>query len=238
MGFSFVGVVSIGDTLVVRSQRLSLRLSQRGIPARGSRLFLLLQNHCVLLLTWLLASLATMVTPMSVVVVERSFGEAALFEELEAAEGAVSWCLKQYDVRPIVSYLSADGLRMLCIYEAPDAEAVKGTQDRGDLPYDHIWSSTFFGNGLVMAPGGRETVVTQRAFEPPVGESTLKEMAMANAGCMRLYRVDHEYAALSLDGRRQFCLHSAPDTEAVRTANRVAKVEGFATWKASVHPAR
>jgi len=174
---------------------------------------------------------------VNIVVVERSFEQPVSFDELADKERQVGWCLEQHRVKPVVSYLSADRRIMLCVYEAPDADSVRETQSRGELPFDHIWSCEGFGNGLPLASTQAETVVVQRQFDPPITLAFLDEYAQRAAGCMRLYRVRHEYAGLSSCGKRQFCLFTAPDTEAVRHVGRDSGSEGFRTWKASIHPA-
>jgi hypothetical protein len=76
------------------------------------------------------------------VVVERSFAAPVRFEDIAAAERAKSWCLETHRVHPTHSYLSLDGRRMLCFYEAPDAEAVRASQREADMPVDGVWAGT------------------------------------------------------------------------------------------------
>ena len=78
---------------------------------------------------------------MSLVVVERSFEEPTNLPELQAKEDAGAWCLRARDVTFQYTLLSRDQRRMVCFYEAPDAEAVRHAQEKGELPYDRIWSA-------------------------------------------------------------------------------------------------
>src|SRR3970040_964899 len=63
---------------------------------------------------------------METVVVEHHF-ENRLFdiEKYKKAQLDGGWCLKQHGVHHLRSYLSPDKRRMICIFEAPDAEAVR-----------------------------------------------------------------------------------------------------------------
>jgi len=77
---------------------------------------------------------------MALVIVERSFEEPQVFDDLQAAESAVAWCLEQNSVTFLRSYFAVDRKRMICLYEAPDAEAVRRTQKEGGLSYTRIYS--------------------------------------------------------------------------------------------------
>lgn len=76
------------------------------------------------------------------VVVARSFASPVRFEDIEALERAKAWCLEAHRVTHTRSYFSLDGKRMLCFYEAPDAEAVRIAQREAAMPVDAVWSGT------------------------------------------------------------------------------------------------
>jgi len=44
----------------------------------------------------------------------------------------------------IRSYFSKDRKRMICEYEAPDAEAVRRLQRTASMPFERIWTATVF----------------------------------------------------------------------------------------------
>ena len=79
---------------------------------------------------------------MVTVVVEREFEVPQVFEELQAVEDANSWCLETHVVTFQRSYFALDGKRMVCVYQAPDAEAVRKAQDQAGLPYLRIYQAT------------------------------------------------------------------------------------------------
>lgn len=80
------------------------------------------------------------------VIVERSFAAPVRFDDIEALEREKGWCLAAHRVTPICSYVSLDGKRMLCFYEAPDAEAVRIAQREAAMPVDTVWA------GALIAP--------------------------------------------------------------------------------------
>lgn len=81
---------------------------------------------------------------MARVMVERKFEDSASFDELQAQEDGFAWCAEQHQVRFIRSYFSKDRKRMICEYEAPDAEAVRRLQRTASMPFDRIWTAHVF----------------------------------------------------------------------------------------------
>ena len=71
---------------------------------------------------------------MAVVIVERDFAEPETFEAINARGDRGTWCYELYGIRFAGAYFAADGRRMICTYEAPDAESVRMAQRRVDLP--------------------------------------------------------------------------------------------------------
>jgi hypothetical protein len=49
-------------------------------------------------------------------------------------------CFQLHRVRLLRSYLSNDRLRMVCLYQATDAESVRIAQRRAGLPPDRVWA--------------------------------------------------------------------------------------------------
>jgi hypothetical protein len=82
---------------------------------------------------------------METVIVERSFEEPMQFEEIQRAESDTSWCLEINRVKFLHTYLSSDGKRMICVYEAPDAEAVRRANTTAKLPFDRVYTATQHG---------------------------------------------------------------------------------------------
>ena len=78
---------------------------------------------------------------MERVIVERTY-DAPMSEDEVRKAAQEGGCSDLHRVFLRKSYLSPDGLRMLCVYEAPDAETVRQLQRSNGLPYDRVWTSS------------------------------------------------------------------------------------------------
>lgn len=76
------------------------------------------------------------------VLVERSFDAPVRLEDLQALEDSAAWCLEAHEVTFARTLFSLDQRRMLCFYEAPDAEAVRVAQRQAAMPLEAIWAFT------------------------------------------------------------------------------------------------
>lgn len=74
------------------------------------------------------------------VVVTRAFDEPASLDAVQAREDAAAHCLETHRVRYLQTFFSNDRRRMVCVYQAPDAESVRLAQHQAGMPVDEIWS--------------------------------------------------------------------------------------------------
>jgi hypothetical protein len=79
---------------------------------------------------------------MVTIVLEHHFDGAPFdLDRYNAAQERNAPCLEIHCVRHIVSYVSPDGHRMVCVFEAPDAEAVRQTARQLGYGYDSVWAA-------------------------------------------------------------------------------------------------
>jgi hypothetical protein len=78
------------------------------------------------------------------VLVERRFDTPVELETLQAIEDASAACLNNHRVRFTRTFFSLDRRRMLCLYEAPDAESVRIAQRQAGMPVEQVWSFRAF----------------------------------------------------------------------------------------------
>lgn len=78
------------------------------------------------------------------VMVTRSFDEPVSLEDLQAIEDGAAWCLELHKVTFLRTYFSVDRMRMLCLYQAPDAESVRLAQQQAGMPFDRVWACRNF----------------------------------------------------------------------------------------------
>ena len=83
---------------------------------------------------------------MKHVIVERTFPEPVSLERVRKALEERQACLAFFRVRHLRSAISPDGCRMICEYEAPDAESVRQISERAGLPYERVWTAEIVEN--------------------------------------------------------------------------------------------
>lgn len=74
------------------------------------------------------------------VVIDHRFDEPADFGARQVLDDVDMGCFPVRRLRLVRSYLTMDGLRMMALYEAPDAEWVRLAQRRAGLPADRVWA--------------------------------------------------------------------------------------------------
>jgi hypothetical protein len=81
---------------------------------------------------------------MAVMVVEQSFDPAITSEELNAMARRVDPCLEAHGARWMRSYISSDRKRVLCEFEAADAEKVRESYRSAGVKFDNVWTADVF----------------------------------------------------------------------------------------------
>ena len=71
--------------------------------------------------------------------VERTFEQPVVFKEFFALGQRNIACFESHDVRFARSYFSTDRRRMICLFHAPDAEAVRHANRIAGTPFDRVW---------------------------------------------------------------------------------------------------
>jgi hypothetical protein len=74
------------------------------------------------------------------VLVERTFDEPVMLEQIQSVARSAALCLEAHHVRFARTFFSVDRKRMLCFYEAPDAESVRLAQREAAMPVDTVWT--------------------------------------------------------------------------------------------------
>jgi Nickel responsive protein SCO4226-like len=169
---------------------------------------------------------------MSVVVVERTFEDPVTYESIKAAFDRQPGCLEAHRVRYLKSYFAGDRKRMLCLYEAPDAESVRRLQDTVHAPFVRAWTALAIPFG---DPEPREgVVVVERALDPALDEAAIRAAAEDDT-CRTQWGCRLLGSYLSTDGRRCLCLYEAPDAESVRQVQQTGTLPYERAWTSAVH---
>lgn len=80
-------------------------------------------------------------------IVEHSYDPPLTEEEHRRAASRLDPCLEAHGARWMCSYLSHDRRRMICEFDAPDADAVRQSMRSADVAFDRVWSSEVFRRG-------------------------------------------------------------------------------------------
>ncbi len=78
---------------------------------------------------------------MSRIIVERTFATPQSEADMAAVANRERPCLEVYAVAWRRSLLSEDRRRMVCEYEAADAETVRRVQREAEAQFDRIWAA-------------------------------------------------------------------------------------------------
>jgi len=178
---------------------------------------------------------------MTAVVQLRDFDTPTTAADMHAAAAASRWCLELYRVAPRMHFVAEDGLRCACVFEAPDAEAMRNVlRGTGFSVPRALWSATVHmgsadRNGMFDPPAfeGALTVV-ERRFVQPLAFDDIQAQEDRAAACLALHRVKFLRSYFSVDRTNMVCLYAAPDAEAVRSANRQTGLPFESVWPATV----
>lgn len=177
---------------------------------------------------------------MATVIVERMFNRPRSLAELGGMMRSTEWCMAQHSVVALRHYFGADGRRLVCVFDAPDSEAVRSAIRTGGLSAPtRIWTASVHGE----AGRGRDdipeqvdatVVLVERTFPQPVDFDDVQALEDASGLCFDLRGVVFLRSYFAMDRRRMICLYTAPDAEAVREANLAGRLPFDLVWPATV----
>lgn len=75
-------------------------------------------------------------------------------------------CLERFGARWTRSYLSKDRKRMICEFEAPDAESIRTAIRNAGLKFDRVWLADVYGPDVPGSPQPGRTVAAEGRPHP------------------------------------------------------------------------
>jgi hypothetical protein len=81
---------------------------------------------------------------MAILVLEQTFETPTTPQDLRDAAQRLDKCLTAHGARWMRSYLSKDRRRMICEFEAGDAEQIRDAARRAGIPFDRCWPADCF----------------------------------------------------------------------------------------------
>lgn len=163
---------------------------------------------------------------MNHIILERQFEPHLSTDDfLELAMDSAG-CLPIYRVEWQESLLSADGSRLLCRFEAPDAESVRQVSRDPRARSRVTWTGTVHDTGR----DGLANVVVARGFDEPTTVEAVQAIEDASSWCLEQRQVTFLRTFFSADCKRMLCLYQAPDAESVRQAQKEANMPVERVW--------
>ena len=81
---------------------------------------------------------------MVAMIVEQSFTDPVTPEELNASARKLDDCLAAHGARWVRSYVSHDKKRVVCEFEAADAEKVRESYRSAGVQFERVWTADVF----------------------------------------------------------------------------------------------
>lgn len=81
---------------------------------------------------------------MPTMVVEQSFESPLSSEQLNDMAKRVDPCLEAFGARWMRSYVSSDRKRLICEFEAADAEKVRASYRSAGVTFERVWTADVF----------------------------------------------------------------------------------------------
>jgi hypothetical protein len=78
---------------------------------------------------------------MSNVILERVFDPPLTDERFAELSGRLGPCLQRNDIRWIRSHRSLDRTRLICLFEAPDADTLRDALRQAKIEHERVWSA-------------------------------------------------------------------------------------------------
>ncbi|WP_404791062.1 DUF4242 domain-containing protein [Altericista sp. CCNU0014] len=172
---------------------------------------------------------------MSLVIVETLSDSPLNLEELTDPHNPVLDCLAARNATWRYSLLSSDRHRMICTFEAPDAEAVRESYRKGGGFFSRIWA------GELILPEGdppprddANLKVFEATFPNGLTEEQWDEANRQVLPCYAERGVEWVQSYVSCDRTRVVCELNAPDAEVIREAHRKFDIPCDRIWSAMV----
>ncbi len=179
---------------------------------------------------------------MSLVIIEQEFVSPLTADDIVRPAEKTRTCMELYGAHPRRHYLALGGLHCMCVFDAPDAEAVRSAfrLAAGNLPKG-IWAATVHPENAadanrppVLQNPDFSFVMVERIFADPVNYADVVVPDEVGV-CSRDRRAVRYLRSYFSSNRRQMVsVYEAPDVEAVLAANRNAGLTFERVWGAEL----
>ena len=127
---------------------------------------------------------------MTDVILERHFDQAFMPEDLFAMAMESADCFDMHQMDWEASFLSTDGLKMVCNFRAPDVESARIALRQVNSDMSVFWkSSVHDAPGVDAAEIGKANVLVERSFEDGVTLQEIQDIEDAGIWCLEIRNV-------------------------------------------------
>lgn len=172
---------------------------------------------------------------MTLVVKESSFDPPLTEAEMQEADERALPCLQERGVEWCFSWLASDRRRMICIFEAPDAESVRESLRKAGVQFERVWAAQ------LRKPEVQEpiehystTLAVVEGTYPPFTEDDWNTTNNLILPCYQERGVQWIRSLVSLDRRRTICEVQTPEPEAIHESYRRAGIACDRVWTAEI----
>jgi hypothetical protein len=151
-------------------------------------------------------------------------------QQMAAHAGA---CFNLHRVDWVQSFLAAEGTRMLCWYQAPDAESVRIALRQLGSDVRAAWSARLIratDEATDPFPAAAGNVVAEFRFDPPLEANAAALQGAIGADALAPHGVRFLGGFMSTSGQHAACIYRAADVGVVRTALLAAGASPAAVW--------
>lgn len=171
---------------------------------------------------------------MSIAIVETLSDCPLTPEEPTDTDFRVLDCLAERGVTWRYSLLSSDRQRMICTFDAPDAESVRESYRQAGGVFSRIWAGELLKPEGIQPQRHPSLLVVIEGTYPPIGEEEFHELSSKTLSCYAERGIEWIQSYLSLDRTRLIYELNAPDPESVREAQHRVGVPFDRVWSATI----
>lgn len=141
-------------------------------------------------------------------------------------------CLTERNATWRYSLLSRDRLRMICTFDAPDAESVRESYRKGGGVFSRIWAGELIQPQGIQPQYHPSLLMVIEGTYPPIGQTEWNELSSRTLSCYAERGIEWIQSYLSRDRTRVICELNAPDAQSVREAQHRIGVSFDRVWSA------
>jgi Protein of unknown function (DUF4242) len=151
------------------------------------------------------------------------------------ATESLDGCMEARSIQWLYSLVSVQGDRSLCVYQVPDAEALREAYHEAGMPFQQIWTADLW---VAKEPQsfseGATLIVAESNFDSPMTKTRYEAASHQAKGCLDELNVESAFSIMALDGMHSVCLYLASSAEQVRSLYRKVGMPFECVWKASL----